>query len=131
MHLAADQIAGLAREPMPFDLPAPFTDAALLADWQAASEEAGRAAAARRQNGTAGRLQRETLEFISEGADIVGTRHGRLFRAAANLAEFGCPAALAHELLTPAALDSGLPPAEVRRQIDCGLARVQGEGPTK
>jgi hypothetical protein len=130
LHLAADQIAELAREPMAFDLPAPAADAALLADWQAASEEAGRSAAARRRNGTPGRLQRETLNFIRDGADIIGTRHARLFRAAANLTEFGCPSALAHELLTPAALDSGLPPAEVRRQIDCGLTHVQGKGPT-
>jgi hypothetical protein len=33
----------------------------------------------------------------------------------------GCPPPLAHALLTEAALDSGLPPSEVRRQIDCGL----------
>jgi hypothetical protein len=44
-----------------------------------------------------------------------------LFSAAANLAELDCPAVLAHELLTEAALDSGLPPNDVRRQIDCGL----------
>jgi hypothetical protein len=45
-----------------------------------------------------------------------------LFSAAANLAEFGCPPALAHALLTETALDSGLPPNDVRRQIDCGLS---------
>jgi hypothetical protein len=38
---------------------------------------------------------------------------------------FGCPPALAHALLTEAGLDSGLPPKEVRRQIDCGLGHVQ------
>ena len=56
--------------------------------------------------------------------------HARLFRAAANLAEFSCPPALAHELLTTAALDSGLAPADARRQIDCGLAHVRPKGPT-
>ena len=45
-----------------------------------------------------------------------------MFSAAANLAEFGCPVELAHELLTEAALDSGLSPSETRRQIDCGLS---------
>lgn len=54
----------------------------------------------------------------------MGDRHRLLFSAAANLAEFGCPPALAHELLTESALDSGLPPKEVRRQIDCGLDPV-------
>jgi len=44
-----------------------------------------------------------------------------LFSAAANLAELGCPPALAHELLTEAGRDAGLSPSEVRRQIDCGL----------
>ncbi len=59
-------------------------------------------------------------DFIRGGASS-GDRHRLLFRAAANLAEFGCPVALAHELLTEAALDSGLSPSETRRQIDCGL----------
>ena len=44
-----------------------------------------------------------------------GERHVRLFRAAANLAEFDGPPALAHALLTEAALDSGLTPSAVRR----------------
>jgi hypothetical protein len=46
-------------------------------------------------------------------------------RAAANLAELGCPTDLAHALLADAALDSGLTPAETRRQIECGLAHGQ------
>jgi hypothetical protein len=36
----------------------------------------------------------------------------------------------AHAVLTDAALDSGLPPADVRRQIDCGL-RHAGPGPAE
>ena len=66
------------------------------------------------------RLNRATLDFIANGAGT-GDRHRLLFSAAANLAEFGCPVELAHELLTEAALDSGLSPSETRRQIDCGL----------
>jgi hypothetical protein len=39
------------------------------------------------------------LEFIRNGADT-GDRHRLLFGSAANLAEFGCPPALAHALRT-------------------------------
>ena len=74
----------------------------------------------RHANGDGPTLNRSTLEFMREGA-VVGDRHRMLFSAAANLAEFGCPSALAHALLTEAGLDSGLPPKDVRRQIDCGL----------
>lgn len=77
-------------------------------------------------NGTP-RLNRATLDFIRDGADQ-GDRHRLLFSAAANLAELGCPSALAHALLTEGALDSGLPPAEVRRQIECGLKHATGQG---
>ncbi len=49
----------------------------------------------------------------------------RLFRAAANLAEFDGPPALAHALLTEAALDSGLTPSETRCAIDGGLAHAR------
>jgi hypothetical protein len=61
MTLAAARIVVLAREPMPFELPAPFADPTLSADWRAASEDAGRAAAIQRTNGTPGRLQQQTL----------------------------------------------------------------------
>jgi hypothetical protein len=126
LHLDTARIRQLARAPEPFALP-PVTaaDPQAAADWQAAlraveSEAEGKA---RRQravaNGTP-RLNRPTLDFIRDGADQ-GDRHRLLFSAAANLAEFGCPPALAHALLTEAALDSGLPPAEARRQIECGL----------
>jgi hypothetical protein len=66
-------------------------------------------------------LNRSTLDFIREGAGT-GDRHRLLFSAAANLAEFGCSPTLAVALLEESALDSGLPPKDVRRQIDCGLA---------
>ena len=69
------------------------------------------------------RLNRLTLNFIRDGA-AEGDRHRLLFSAAANLGEFGCPPPLARALLTEPALDCGLPPSEVRRQIDCGLASV-------
>ena len=76
------------------------------------------------------KLNRLTFEFIRGGTapggsgDDVTTgegRHRRLFSAAANLAEFGCPPEFAYALLTEPGLDCGLTPADVRRQIDCGL----------
>ena len=65
-------------------------------------------------------LNRSTLEFIRDGADQ-GERHRMLYSAAANLAELGCSLRLASALLTDAALDSGLPPADVRRAIENGI----------
>jgi hypothetical protein len=44
-----------------------------------------------------------------------------LYSAAANLAEFGTLDELIIELLTPPGLDTGLPPRDVARQIQCGL----------
>jgi hypothetical protein len=73
------------------------------------------------------KLNRQTTDFIRDGADA-GDRHRLLFSAAANLGEFGCPPALAHALLTEAALDSGLSPSDVRRQIECGL-NYKNSGP--
>ena len=123
--LSVERIQGLAREPLAFDVPTVSTRCELAAnDWQDAAQRVARATEAVREqrsiaNGSAS-LNRATLDFIRNGA-ASGDRHRLLFSAAANLAEFGCPVALAHELLTEAALDSGLSPSETRRQIDCGL----------
>jgi hypothetical protein len=130
MRLSLDGICRLAESPEPFALPAPAaTCEQAAADWQEAmalvrqqAEEKARRHAAM-TNGTA-TLNRLTIDFIRDGAEQ-GDRHRLLFSAAANLAEFGCPPALAHALLTEAALDSGLSPSAVRRQIDCGLNHVR------
>jgi hypothetical protein len=127
--LCVEGIRRLAARPEPFEPPAlaaPCEQAA--ADWRAAVEAAGReaeSAAARRQFApTRGpRLNQLTRQFLRDGA-AEGDRHRLLFSAAANLAEFGCPLALAFELLTEPALDSGLAPSDVRRQIECGLRRA-------
>jgi len=127
LHLGPGTIRDLAEQPEPFDIPAPpAPNSQAVSDWQASAADVERAAAARRerQAGTgngAGRLNRSTLAAI-RGELPTGDRHRLLFSAAANLAELACPPALAHELLTEAALDSGLSPAETRRQIDCGLS---------
>jgi hypothetical protein len=128
LHLDAGRICQLAGKPDAFELAAVAVAATCdraAADWQAATRavEAEAEAKAQRRatlvDGTP-RLNRATLDFIRDGADQ-GDRHRLLFSAAANLAEFGCPPALAHALLSEAALDSGLPPADVRRQIQSGL----------
>jgi hypothetical protein len=126
MGLSLDGVRRLAGAPEPFALPAPPAACPqAAADWRDAT-----AAVRREAEATGGRraavadgapaLNRQTLAFIRDGAGQ-GDRHRLLFSAAANLAEFGCPPALAHALLTEAGLDSGLPPADVRRQIVCGL----------
>src|SRR5207302_2500870 len=95
------------------------------ADWLDAARAVERHTVERRAAFPDGdpRLNALTLAFIRDGA-TVGDRHRLLFSAAANLAEFGCPPALAHALLTEAALDTGLTPADVRRQIECGLGHA-------
>jgi hypothetical protein len=132
LYLDTGRIRELAREPAHFDLPTvTATSDQAAADWQAALSAVEREAEAKVQGRAAvadgtPRLNRATLDFIRDAADQ-GDRHRLLFSAAANLAEFGCPPALAHALLSEAALDSGLTPSDVRRQIECGLAHV-GKG---
>jgi hypothetical protein len=128
LGLPIGRIAEMAAAPVPFDVPTPVADCTeAAADWSEAERAVAQATAdrAKRRAEHQGpvRLQRETLDFIRDGAEE-GDRHARLFRAAANLAEFGCTPTLAHVLLSDAGLDCGLPPADVRRQIDCGLAHA-------
>jgi hypothetical protein len=135
LGLSLDAILTMAKEPAAFELPsAPGLKDRAALDWQDALALVKRESEAKAQrradvaNGTpTPTVNRSTLDFIRDGAGE-GDRHRLLFSAAANLAEFACPPALAHALLTEAALDSGLSPADARRQIDCGLAH-QGEGP--
>lgn len=129
--LKLDAIRQLAATPTPFDLPTPPASCERAAlDWQAAAalvREEAKGKAHRRAAVADGspRLNRQTFDFIRDGA-TTGDRHRLLFSAAANLAEFNCPASLAHALLTEAALDSGLSPSEARRQIECGLFHAKG-----
>jgi hypothetical protein len=128
--LSLDGIKRLAAKPEAFDVPTITTRSdQATTDWYDAMQAVEREAEAARQrrstaNGLA-RLNRSTLDFIRDGA-TKGNRHRLLFSAAANLAEFGCPSALAQELLSEAGLDSGLSPSEVRRQIECGLKHRGG-----
>jgi hypothetical protein len=123
--LSLDAVRKLAAQPAPFDLPdaPPICDRA-KADWCEAVElvrQASEAKAARTANSNGKpTLNRQTLAFIRDGAGE-GDRHRLLYSAARNLGEFGCSPALAHALLAEAALDCGLAPKEVARQIECGL----------
>ena len=126
LHLRPDVIRDMATEPAPFDIPKPTCQSDQAADdWQAAVEQLGRQTEANRRrradsNGSA-TLNRQTLAFIKDGA-TAGDRHRLAYSAARNLGEFGCPLELAQELLREAALDSGLSPSDVRRQIECGIS---------
>lgn len=133
MQLSTAGILELAARPEPFEIPdVRRLSGEAAADWADAEDQIASERAAMFQGRGSGadatRLNRRTLDFIRDGATN-GERARRLFSAAANLAEFSCPPALAHALLTEAALDSGLPPGEARRQIDCGLQSLgQGGG---
>jgi hypothetical protein len=130
MGLSISRIMELAKQPNPFALPWPAgADPVAVAEWQQVEEEVRLEMEGQNQRKTvtngAPKLNRSTLAFIREGAGE-GDRHRLLFSAAANLAEFGCPPALAHALLSDPGLDCALSPSDVRRQIDCGLEHKQG-----
>ena len=131
LHLKADAIADLARRPEPFEIPAGPTECPNLADaWERASRAVENQVVERRRIDADGpKVQRATMEFIRDGA-TEGERELRLFRAAANLAEFRSLDDLAFALLEESALDSGLAPKEVRKAIGDGLrhGRRQGKG---
>ena len=124
MNLTAARVVELAAGPRPFDVPAVGgADPDMAADWRAAADIVGKRQAERAERGgrdAGGRLQRATLDFIRDGA-TEGERTTRLFRAAANLREFDAPPKLVLALLSEAALDSGLPPAEVERVVGNGI----------
>lgn len=128
-YLSANAIRTAGQRPRPFDVAeARQTNPQAVDDWHKSAEQVQAAIAATKQrqesvtnaSGMA-TLNRATREFIINGASI-GDRHRLLFSAAANLAEFGCTLALAKALLGESALDSGLTPSDVHRQIACGLA---------
>jgi hypothetical protein len=136
-YLDADRIRRRAVEPVPFDPPAPASPPPrLVADWQEVAREVRRQTRERQATRTAGhtdtRINPTTRLLLCDPTAVrTGERHGTLFSAAANLAEFGSLDDLIAALLTPPALDTGLPPREVERQIRCGIdhaRRQTGEG---
>lgn len=139
VETSAEVICQRAQRPYAFEVSeARACDWNLQNAWDAAAREVHtRAEAFSGTPNTTPKLNQLTLGFIRHGANPGGQgddcetgngRHRRLFSAAANLAEFGCPPALAHALLTEPGLDCGLPPSEVRRQIACGLRHARDGG---
>lgn len=132
LHLEPSRLRSMASEPEPFDLPrTPRASQQAIADWKAAVDAVDHKQAeiaSRRPLGCCpSSLNRSTLDFIREGS-AAGDRARSLFSAAANLAEFGCSFELASALLSESALDSGLQPSEVRRQIECGIRKGGDNG---
>jgi len=126
-------VLSLARSPEAFDVPSTNgveRSDMLVAVWERAGRavvEKAAAAAQRRLEVASGdravTLNRKTRAFLN-GEVEVGERHPRLYSAAANLAELGCPLPAVRALLTEPALDLGLPPKDVERAIDNGFARA-------
>lgn len=126
-----DGVLDMARTPQPFDVPS--TDGVesadmLVAVWDAAGRAVAEKAAAvekRRVEVVSGAravtVNKLTRAFLN-GEVVEGDRHRLLYSAAANLAELGCPLPAVRALLTEPALDTGLPPKDVTRQIECGHA---------
>jgi hypothetical protein len=122
-------ITDRAAGPIPFEPPAPMSSPSLVAAWEGASL-AVRHQEEERQSRQSGRsdasINALTRRFIIDSTEVeVGSRHARLFSAAANLAEFATVTDLVHALLTEPGLDTGLSPREVRRQIECGIEHAR------
>ena len=129
LSASSSWITDRAAEPIPFDPPAPTSSASLVSAWAGASQAVLRQEE-ERQSHRSGRSDASvnalTRQFIIDATDVeVGSRHARLFSAAANLAEFATVADLVHAILTEPGLDTGLPPREVRRQIECGIEHAR------
>lgn len=130
----AAELLDRAREPAPFEVPSVGgVESAdmLVIEWdRAVKAVADRVAAvARRRDDLAegiakAKLNRATWDFI-RGEDVEHrSRHATIFSAAANFTEVGCSPAACHELCTEPGLNLGLPPKEVTRQINCGIAHA-------
>jgi hypothetical protein len=125
---AVDLIRELAKKPRGLPLPKWGGDTgALEMDWQVltAVHRAGlqgpdRGADTPGEGEIAERAPKYLLDFLRFGVPE-GERAVTLFRCAAWLTESGAPAQLVHALLTEPALDTGLTPAETKRQINCGI----------
>jgi hypothetical protein len=122
--LDVDAIRQLAAAPRPFDPPAWKTTPldALCSLYSYAVAFANSRTFAVTQSVDVGNwVYGDTFDFMRNGAPKL-TRAKRLFRAAVNLLQVGCSRGAVYQLLSPAALMSGLSPTEISRQID-GAAR--------
>jgi hypothetical protein len=127
LYVSADAVRRLGVEPIPFDWPPAVARPAILGEWSESARVVRGAAAERAERRpavTGGKINALTWSFLTEGAGQ-GDRHRLLFSAAANLAEFATLDDLVVALLTPVGLDTGLPPREVARQIECGIRHAR------
>jgi hypothetical protein len=134
LHMDVEAVRRRALGPDPFDWPAPPSPASprLVADWHNAVEAVAevdrqhRAVVRHPAADGSTRLNATTRNFIAGRITFdQGDRHRLLFSAAANLGELGCPLPLTLALLTDPGRDTGLPPAEVARQVETGWRHGQ------
>jgi hypothetical protein len=137
--LSLEKILDVAKHPSGDGLPAARTTPKRLAeDWAAAEQETARRAEARDEarrdfEEVDMRAPRYFMDLLRFGVQQ-GERHATLFRCSAWLTEQGAPPSLCLALLTEAGRDVGLTPADVERQIKCGIEHAlkqrsgQGEG---
>ena len=126
-----------AKRPWPNGIPSARLPAGQIeTDWHEAAARTGRTAdtraAIRRDFGsTEPRAPKYLVDFLRFGTDE-GERHQTLFKCAAWLTENGAPPSLCFAMLTEPGRDVGLTPADVTRQIQCGIEHAarqrQSEG---
>ena len=127
LTLDTDQIQSLARNPRPFGVSATqaHPQGLMCELWEYACAVAdSRTFAMPRSTNGGGWVFRDTFDFMMNGAPE-GTRAQRLFRAAVNLLQIGCPRAAVVQLLGPAALMSGLSPDDAERQLDGAILHLK------
>jgi hypothetical protein len=129
LYASPKWITDHAAEPIPFDPPAATSSPSLVSSWDGARLAVRRQVEERqshRSERSDASVNALTRQFIIDATEVgVGSRHARLFSAAANLAEFATVDDLVHAILTEPGLDTGLPPRDVRRQIDCGIEHAR------
>lgn len=133
MMLDAEAIRRLAATPRPFEAAGWLVGAdADLADfWQYATEVADTRPYAIAQVIDQGNwVFADTFDFLHNGAPE-GTRAKRVFRAAVNLLQIGCSREAVYQLLSPAALMSGMTPAETRHQLEGAVRYIQKARPPR
>jgi hypothetical protein len=89
--------------------------------WREAVAQSENVPDCRRASGSS--LTRLTKSLLRGEHLEPGDRHRLIFSAAANLAECGVPQAVVKDLLWDVARESGLPPKEITRQIECGFTK--------
>lgn len=118
--LDAGVIRQLAVSPRPFEPPGWLTveNGNLIDFWRYAAAVADSRPFAMAQVIDKGTwVYADTFDLMHNGAPE-GTRSIRVFRAAVNLLQVGCSREAVYQLLSPAALMSGMPPGDVKHQLE-------------